>query len=84
MLSALAVCAGAAICRGPRNILARVYQSVPIGITVAKTMKFGKRIIKFQLGAEHSVISQDDYGKRTTLKLNIIPVIASPQKKPIF
>ena len=29
--------------------------NVPLGITVAKTMKLGKRIVKFQLGVEHSV-----------------------------
>jgi hypothetical protein len=40
--------------------------------------------VKFQLGAEYSVVSQDDFGKRFMLKLNIIPVIAPLIKKPLF
>ena len=40
--------------------------------------------VKFQLGAEYSVVSQDDFGKRFLLKLNVIPVIGSLVKNPIF
>jgi hypothetical protein len=58
--------------------------NVPVGITVAKTTKVGGMPVKFQLGAEYSVVSQDDYGKRFMLKLNIIPVIAPLIKGPIF
>ena len=58
--------------------------NVPIGITVAKTTKIGNKPVKFQLGAEYSVVSQDDFGKRFMLKLNIIPVIAPLIKNPIF
>jgi len=55
--------------------------NIPIGLVVAKTAKFGKRIIKFQLGMEYSIENQDGYGKEVLLKLNIIPVIASPFSK---
>ena len=32
-------------------------------------------LLKFQLGAEYSVVSQDDFGKRFLLKLHIISII---------
>jgi len=40
--------------------------------------------VKFQFGVEYSVVSQDDFGKRALIKLNIIPVIPSLLKKPLF
>jgi hypothetical protein len=58
--------------------------NVPIGITVTKTLRFGKTPVKFQLGAEYSVVSQDDFGKRALVKLNVIPVIRSLVRRPIF
>jgi hypothetical protein len=58
--------------------------NVPIGLMVAKTTKIGNRPVKFQFGAEYSVVSQDDYGKRFMIRLNIIPVIAPLIKNPIF
>jgi len=58
--------------------------NVPIGLVVTKTAKVVGRPVKFQFGAEYSVVSQDDFGKRFMLKLNIIPVIPSLMKNPIF
>ena len=58
--------------------------NVPIGITVAKTMKIGNSPMKIQVGAEYSVVSQDDYGRRAVLKINLIPVIQPLIKKPLF
>jgi hypothetical protein len=58
--------------------------NVPIGVTVTKTTRVGRIPVKFQLGAEYSVVSQDDFGKRALLKLNIIPVVPSLISKPIF
>jgi hypothetical protein len=58
--------------------------NVPIGLTVAKTTKIGKMPVKFQLGAEYSVVSQDDFGKRALFKLNIIPVIPALIGSPIL
>jgi hypothetical protein len=51
--------------------------NIPVGLVVAKTTKFGGRPVKFQLGMEYSVVSQDAFGPRWALKLNIIPVINS-------
>jgi hypothetical protein len=58
--------------------------NVPIGPTVAKMTKIGKLPVKFQLGVEYSVERQDDFGPEWRIKLNIIPVIMSLQKKPFF
>jgi hypothetical protein len=58
--------------------------NVPIGLTVAKTTKIGKLPVKFQFGFEYSVVSQDAFGQRFLLKLNVIPVIPSLIKKPLF
>jgi len=51
---------------------------------IAKTTKVGKTPVKFQLGAEYSVVSQDDFGKRFLIKLNVIPMIGALVKSPIF
>jgi hypothetical protein len=58
--------------------------NVPIGLAVAKTTKVAGKPVKFQFGAEYSIVSQDDFGQRFMLKLNIIPVIPSMIKNPIF
>jgi hypothetical protein len=58
--------------------------NVPIGLVVAKTTAIGKRPVKFQFGFEYSVVSQDDFGKRFLVKLNVIPVIQGLIKNPIF
>jgi len=58
--------------------------NVPIGLVVAKTTMMGGRPWKFQFGFEYSVVSQDDYGTRFQVKLNIIPVIAPLIKNAIF
>jgi hypothetical protein len=58
--------------------------NVPVGLLIAKTTKVGKMPVKFQFGAEYSVVSQDDFGKRFLLKLNITPVIQGLVKNPIF
>jgi len=51
---------------------------------VTKTVRLGGLPVKFQFGAEYSVVSQDDFGKRALLRLIMIPVIPSLIKKPIF
>jgi hypothetical protein len=58
--------------------------NVPIGLTVAKMTKIGDVPVKFQLGIEYSVVSQDAFGQVAQIKLNIIPVIKSLIKDPIF
>jgi hypothetical protein len=58
--------------------------NVPVGLTVAKTIRIGRVPVKFEFGAEYSVVSQDNFGQRFQLKLNIIPVIPSLVKKPIL
>jgi hypothetical protein len=58
--------------------------NVPVGLFVAKTTKIGNVPFKFQLGVEYSVVSEDDFGQRAQVKLNIIPVIPSLVKTPIL
>lgn len=58
--------------------------NVPIGPTVAKTTKVGGVPVKLQLGLEYSVLKQDAFGQVAQFKLNIIPVISSLVKAPIF
>ena len=41
-------------------------------------------IAKFELGFEYSVLSEDTYGQRAMVKLNITPVIPSLIRKPLF
>ncbi len=58
--------------------------NVPVGFFVAKIIKIGKVPVKLQLGLDYSVVSQDDFGQKLQLKLNIIPVIPALIKNPIF
>jgi hypothetical protein len=58
--------------------------NVPLGLLVTKTTTIHKKPVKFQFGFEYSVVSQDDFGKRFMIKLNVIPVIQSLVKNPIF
>jgi acyl-CoA dehydrogenase len=48
---AMDVRAGAAICRGPRNILANLYQAVPVGITVEGANILTRSMIIYGQGA---------------------------------
>jgi acyl-CoA dehydrogenase len=48
---ALDICAGAGICRGPRNALARAYAAVPIGITVEGANILTRSLIIYGQGA---------------------------------
>jgi hypothetical protein len=58
--------------------------NVPLGIGFTKTRKIGNLPVKFQFSVEYSVVSQDDFGKRALIKLNIIPVISGLVQNPIF
>lgn len=58
--------------------------NVPIGIIGTKTMPIHGMPVKFQFGIEYSVVHQDDFGKRAMFKINVIPVIPSLVKGPIF
>ena len=52
--AAMDIRAGAAICRGPRNILAHAYQAVPIGITVEGANILTRSMIIYGQGAIRS------------------------------
>jgi hypothetical protein len=58
--------------------------NVPVGVTVSKAARIGGMIAKFELGFEYSVVSEDRFGQRALVKLNVIPVIPSLIRKPLF
>ena len=58
--------------------------NVPIGLGVAKMVKFGNIPVKFQLAVEKSVVRQDDFGTDWNIRFNIIPVIPGLFQKPLF
>jgi hypothetical protein len=58
--------------------------NVPVGLTATKTTRIANRTVKFQFGFEYSVVSQDDFGQRFQIKLNVIPVIPALIKSPLF
>ncbi len=58
--------------------------NVPVGLMVNKMTAIRGKPVKFQFGFEYSVVSQNDFGRRFVIKLNVIPVIQGLVKKPIF
>jgi hypothetical protein len=58
--------------------------NVPIGIFVGKTVKFNNKPVNIKAGIEYSVISEDDFGKRAMLRIQVTPIIAGLIKNPIF
>ena len=58
--------------------------NVPVGLMVAKTTLLGKLPVKFNFGVEYSVVSQDVYGDRAKLVLEVIPVIPALIRRPLF
>jgi hypothetical protein len=57
---------------------------VPIGLGVAETLKIGNTPTKIQFAFEYSVVHQDDFGQRFQVRPNVIPVIQSLVKNPLF
>ena len=49
--------------------------NVPVGLMVAKTTRVGRLPTKLALGVEYSVVTQDVYGDRAKLVLEVTPVI---------
>jgi len=58
--------------------------NVPIGPFVSKTVRFGNMPVKFQLAAEYSIVSQDDFGQRGQMKFSMTPVIPGLIQEPLF
>ena len=58
--------------------------NVPVGLLVNKTTLLGKMPVKFSFGLEYSVVSQDVYGDRAKLVLEVIPVIPSLIRRSIL
>jgi hypothetical protein len=58
--------------------------NVPVGLSVAKTTRVGMLPVKFNVGVEYSVVSQDAYGNRARLVLEVTPVIPALIHRPIL
>ena len=58
--------------------------NVPVGLLVTKTTLLGKLPVKFNFGLEYSVVSQDLYGDRAKLVLEVIPVIPALIRRPVL
>jgi hypothetical protein len=58
--------------------------NVPVGMMVTKTTLLGKLPVKFNFGLEYSVVSQDVYGDRAKLVLEVIPVIPALIRRPLL
>jgi len=58
--------------------------NAPVGFFVAKTIRIGGVPMKLQLGFDYSVVSQDDFGQKYQIKLNVVPVIPALINNPIF
>jgi len=58
--------------------------NVPVGLMVAKTTRLGKLPVKFNFGVEYSVVTQDVYGDRAKLVLEVIPVIPALIRRSIL
>jgi hypothetical protein len=58
--------------------------NVPVGLMVSKTTRVGMLPMKFSIGGEYSVVSQDAYGERAKLVLEVTPVIPALIRRPIL
>ncbi len=58
--------------------------NVPVGLGVAKMAKIGGRPWRLEIAAEYSVVNEDDFGEEARLKINFIPVVPRPIKRPLF
>lgn len=54
--------------------------TVPVGLGITKTTRWGKTPFKLRAEVHYSVISPDDYGSTWNLRLQVTPVIPSPVK----
>ncbi len=58
--------------------------NVPVGLGVSKVTSIGQMPIRIEIGAEYSVVNEDDFGQEMLFKLNLIPVVPRPIKRAIF
>ena len=58
--------------------------NVPVGLGLAKMLKIGNTMMRIEVAAEYSVEREDDFGERARFKVNLIPIVPRPIKKPLF
>ncbi len=58
--------------------------NVPVGLIVSRvTTIFGKPF-RWEAGVEYSVVRQDDFGEVARFKINLLPIVQRPIKKPLL
>jgi hypothetical protein len=58
--------------------------NVPVGGFVGRTIMVGNTPLNMKFGLEHSVVSEDDFGKRTMFRVQVTPVVKSLLHNPLF
>ena len=58
--------------------------NVPVGLGLSKMLKIGNTMVRIEVAIEHSVVNEDDFGERGRFKINFIPIVPRPIKKPLF
>ncbi len=58
--------------------------NIPVGLGLAKMLKIGDTMMRLEVAAEYSVKHEDDFGERARFKINLIPIVPRPIKKPLF
>ena len=54
--------------------------TVPVGLGLTKTIRWGKMPIKLRLETHYSVIRPDDFGNEWVIRFQFTPVIPNPFK----
>jgi hypothetical protein len=52
--------------------------TVPIGLGVTKTVRFGQVPVKLRAEVHYSVVRPESYGEQWNIRFQITPVIKSP------
>lgn len=55
--------------------------TVPIGLGVTKTVRFGETPVKFRLEGHYNIVKPDDYGDEWRILFRFSPVISSPFRR---
>ena len=63
-----------------RSQEANIRPSLPVGLGVTKTIRWGKMPIKLRLETHYSVIRPDDFGNEWVIRFQVTPVIPNPFK----
>ncbi len=58
--------------------------NVPVGFLVSRVTKIFGKPFRWEFGVEYSVVNQDDFGEVARIKVNLLPIVQRPIKKPLL